>query len=749
MQKITKAAVIGAGSMGSGIAAHLANAGVEVLLLDVPLDSSDQLVRNDRSREGIRRQIERRGFMRPEFAERVTAGNIEDDLNKLGDVDWVIEAIIENPAVKRDLYTRLTPHLGKKTMVSSNTSTIPLAQLIESMDVDLASRFTIVHFFNPPRTMRLVELVTGPQTRAEVTELLEHVCEQQLGKVVLHCRDTPGFIANRIGNLWMAAGAHIALTHGVSFEDADAAFAKPFGVPRTGIFGLFDYIGLQLVPGIWGSLEEVLPAEDAYNRYPVSKHPLFTGLLERGLTGRTGPSGFYRGRNEVITQDFTYRPRQLSDDLALAEKTARAVMSTESPVGYFAKDTFLETLRYCCDVASKIADTVEDIDTAMAQGYGWKKGPFALADSIGLEWIAEQFQDVPALLTEAIRAGGFYPESGKTLSTSGNIVKARKREGVITLADAVEGAKTVFSNEGVTVHLRADEVAVIELKTAMNSCSREVLDAIGEIARNGENWGIRAAVIGNDEARAFSAGADLATLAQLSGAGDSEGLAAILSQGREAFGALYRAPFPVVAAARGVALGGGAELLFHCDAKVIAAESRIGLPERNVGLIPAWGGTIRMLEASTRAGATNPVQAAYDFIMSATPTPTAFDAEALGIISEHDQIMLSADHVLGRALEVALQLKGNYQPAEPGTFTLSDADVLILAAQWQGDDVSETDARIAAGLARIYTADDPTSQITEADLGARETHESATVFSHPDNAARADHMARTRKPLKN
>lgn len=734
--------------MGSGIAAHLANAGIKVLLLDVPVDASDQTARNARAGEGIQRQIDRRGFMRPEFAERVTAGNINDDLSKLGDIDWVIEAIVEDPDIKRHLYAKLALNVGRQTVLSSNTSTIPLAQLVQGMDKDLAARFAIVHFFNPPRVMRLVELVTGPSTHADVTEFLERACESQLGKIVLHCRDTPGFIANRIGNLWMAAGASIALKHDVPFEDADAAFGKPFGVPRTGIFGLFDYIGIQLVPQIWQSLERALPEDDAYNRFQISEHPLFHGLLERGWTGRTGPSGFYRGRDEVVTEDFDYRPRQQSDDPALAEKTARGVMSTDSPAGHFARETFLETLRYCCDTAAEIADTVEDIDTAMLQGYGWKQGPFALADSIGLEWIAGQYETTPKLLRVAVDAGGFYPAPGMTLSSTGEAVLVRDRDGVVTLADATSGAETVFSNEGAAVHLRPDGVAILDLKTPLNSCSVEVLTAIAELADKGQSWGVEAVVIGNDEAKAFSAGADLETLARLSQDGDLRGITGLLTQGREAMESLYRASFPVVAAARGVALGGGAELLLHSDARIIAAETKVGFPERTVGLIPGWGGTIRMLEAAQRSRTTEPAQASYDFIMSSKPAPTAFDAKALGILGEDDRILLSPDHVLGEAIELALSLKGNYQPTEPGSFELPATDAASLSADWRGGDVSATDTRIAEALARVY-ATDAAAVVSEDELGQRETREAADVLVHPDNSARAEHMAKTRKPLKN
>ena len=745
--QINQAVVIGAGSMGAGIATLLANAGIPVTLLD--RHSGDPEDPNRLAESGLERQIQRGAFYRPEFSSRIQTGNIVDDTAALTRADWIIEAVFEDLTVKHDTFRLIEEHRSPGSLVSSNTSTIPLAQLTEVMGTPMRLDFAIVHFFNPPTTMRLVELVTGPDTTPKTATDLTRIIEQQLGKVVLHCRDTPGFIANRIGNLWMAAGARHALDNNIPIELADALFGRPFGVPRTGIFGLFDYIGLQLVPGIWGGLTTALPADDAYHRFTITDHPLFTGLLERGWTGRTGPSGFYRGRDEVVTPGFDYRNAISFPDPALEQRTAAGVITTDSPGGRFARDTFLTLLTYCCDTAAEIAGTVEEIDLAMQLGYGWKKGPFALADDIGLDTLRELLETqgtdrVPALLTTAIDRGGFYPAAGTTLTTDGEPVATRTREGVLTAAQLKEQGTVIFSTEGGTVTLLEDGVALLDLATPLNSCTREALELIAMTGREGAARGIRALVIGNDEARAFCAGADLSTLAKAAADGDAHTAADLFRIGRESFETLLHAEFPVVAAVRGVALGGGAELLLHCDAAVLHADSRIGFPERTVGLIPAWGGTARTIDRLTKAGKPNPVNQAFQLFMDAQPFPSAFEARHFGLLQHDDPIIMSTDHVLAEAVRMARDLMDDYQPAPEARITLAAPGTLTTPA----GDFTDNDLIIAEALKNLLTSSERET-LTAEELGSREATTAGEVIILPSNVARTAHMAKARKPLRN
>ena len=738
---IKNAVVIGAGSMGAGIATLLANAGINVTLLD--RHSGDDSDPSRLAEAGVERQLQRGAFYLPEFASRIRTGNIADDAETLGHAEWIIEAVFEDLKVKHSTFSLIEQHRAPGSLVSSNTSTIPLSELTDGTSEGFQQDFAIVHFFNPPTTMRLVELVTGPLTSEVTRHTLTRIIEQQLGKAVLECRDTPGFIANRIGNLWMAAGARTALDNDIPIELADALFSRPFGVPRTGIFGLFDYIGLQLVPGIWGGLSAALPEEDAYHRFSITDHPLFTGLLERGLTGRTGPSGFLKGRDEVVTPDFTYRPRRELTDPAAELTTAAEIMATDSPGGRFARDTFLELLVYCCETAPEIARTIEEIDLAMQLGYGWKKGPFALADAIGLDVITTMLTTrMPQLLNRAVDAGGFYPAPGTTLTTDGVPTALQQRDGVVTAAEVRKQGRAIFSTPGGTVTLLEDGVALLDLDTPLNSCTRDALDLIALTGREGTAAGIKALVIGNDEARAFCAGADLSTLARAAADGDAHTAADLFRIGRESFEALLQADFPVVAAVRGVALGGGAELLLHCDVAVVHADSRIGFPERTVGLIPAWGGTARTIDRFQQAGVDNPVDRAFQLFLDARPFSSAFDARTAGLLRPEDQILMSADHVLAEAFRLARELAPTYSPA-PSVFIQLPETLNRPTGEF-----TDNDLLIADALRNLLTSASG-ERLSAEELGSREATTAGEVIVLPSNVERTAHMARTRKPLRN
>lgn len=719
---ISKAGVIGAGSMGSGIAALLASAGIEVVLLDM---------NEEGAQKGIDLQLKRKGFYHSDFAKNVTPGT---DFALLEGCDWVIEAIFEDLGAKHDLYQKIEPHLGAETLLTSNTSTLPLERLLEGVAESRRERFAITHFFNPPKIMRLVELV-APYAEAEKT--LRAAIEQQLGKVALECRDTPGFIANRLGCYWLAAGAGIAMRDGVSFELADAAFGRALGIPRTGVFGLLDYIGLQLVKPIWGSLEAALPESDLLFRWPLGSNEFIAGLVERGLTGRTGEGGFYKGRDQVINEDYEYVDRTQPQDEALQARDPRTLLETDSEGGRYAKELFLETLEYCCVVAPEIADHVALLDEGLKLGFGWKKGIFELADAVGVEWLAQQYDSAPALLESAVKAGGFYAD-GKVLSSGGELVDLPERDGVQTVAGLAESGKLVVDEDTVQVLLLGNGVGIASLKTPLNSLPVPALKALTAAVDDAENLGIKALVVGSDEARAFSAGAHLDSLASAAESGDDATVREMIEAGSVLMRKLRFAPFPVVGAVRGVALGGGAELALACNARVIQADTKIGFPERLVGLFPAWTGTVTALENMLAAGRTH--QDVFDFIAKAEPAPNAFYAQELGVIPPEDEILLSVDHVLSRAIELAAELADGYEaPAEPQLPLAQDLEINL-------DDATETDLFILDALKAHYTGD---GEVSFTELAESEVDKAVPVILNKPNAERARHYADHRKPLAN
>ncbi|MFT4215901.1 MAG: 3-hydroxyacyl-CoA dehydrogenase NAD-binding domain-containing protein [Micropruina sp.] len=747
---VRQAVVVGAGAMGSGIAAQLANARVKVRLLDVVPEGENE-DRSRLARDAIARQVKDGGFMLPVFAERVTPGNVLDDVAAYAEADWVIEAVFEDLAVKRSLYATIDAHRGPDTMVTSNTSTIPLASLVEGRDAGFVAHFAITHFFNPPRQMPLLEVVAGPSTNAEVTERLVAAGDHKLGKTVLRCRDTPGFLANRIGNFWMAVASAEALACDVDVETADAVMTRAFGTPRTGVFGLFDLVGINLVPSIWTSFLRLLPADDGYSRYDITTNAVFPGLLERGLVGRRAAGGFTRRRktpegplDEVIDPaTFEYRPRRTASDPALQARGLRAVCETDSPAGRYAWTVLREFLDYCCVTTPAIADHVGLIDDAMKLGYAWQAGPFELADTVGLDWLVERFEaegrTVPTLLRQAAEAGGFRPGPGTVLAADGAVVELPA--GPLTVAQA---SGVLAENASAALVDLGDGVACLTLRTKMNVCEPGVFEMIARALELGEQGAFAALVIGTDHPRAFSAGANLNVFASLADRSDPDELRRFTELGQHSFARLRAASFPVVAAARGLALGGGCELMLAAHHVVAGAELYAGFPERKVGLIPAWGGVTRTLIRSSLRGVPDSAACAFALASSSAISSSAFHAQAEGLLLPSDEIVMNGARVLERAKASALELVGRPQRPEPKTYALHSPRLEPLDASWS--DASPTDRRIVGALAAMLTGDEP---VTEAELLRREIEVALELVVLPPNQARMRHMLATNRPLEN
>ena len=746
---VRTAVVVGAGAMGSGIAAHLANAGVQVSLLDVVPDGDGD--RSRLAREAIARQVKGGGFMLPVFADRVTPGNVEDDVAAYSSADWVVEAVFEDLAVKRELYATVEQHRSPHTMVTSNTSTIPLAQLVEGRDEDFVRHFAITHFFNPPRQMPLLEVVAGPRTDTAVIDRLTAAADHQLGKTVLRCRDTPGFLANRIGNFWMAVAAAEALAGEVDIETADAVMARAFGTPRTGVFGLFDLVGINLVPLIWTSFLRLLPADDAYHRFDITTDRVFTGLLDRGLVGRRGPGGFTRRTktpegpvDEVVdTETFEYRPRATPSDPALAARGLKAACETDSAGGRYAWAVLRELIDYCCTTAPEIADHVGLIDDAMTLGYNWAAGPFELADQVGLDWLIDRFvvdrRPVPALLEQARTAGGFRPRPGAVLATDGTVIDLPA--GPLSVAQA---RGVLVENDSAALVDLGDHVACLTLKTKMNVCEPGVFDIVAKALELGEQGAFAALVIGTDHPRAFSAGANLNVFAELVERNDPDELRRFTELGQHSFAKLRAASFPVVTAAHGLALGGGCELMLAGQHIVAAAELYAGFPERKVGLIPAWGGVTRTLIRAQTRGFPDPAARAFGLASTSAISTSAFQAQAEGLLLPSDEIVMNANRVLERAKAAALRLVGQPRRPEPSEYALHDPRLEPLDAGWA--DASESDRRIVGALAGMLTG---AEKVTEAELLRREIEVALELVVLPANQDRMRHMLATNKPLEN
>ncbi len=571
---IQKVAVIGAGVMGAGIAAHIANAGIPVYLLDiVPTlrQGSGQTGvdnRNSIAESAIAKLLkaEPAAFMHRNNARLVMPGNIEDHLEWLKEVDWVIEAVIEDPAIKQALYQKLDNICSPDTLISSNTSTLPLKLLTRDMPDSFKQRFMITHFFNPPRYMRLLELVAGSKTRPELVAAISHFSDTHLGKDSVTCKDTPGFIGNRIGIYWLQCGLLEAIKLGLTVEQADAVMSAPFGIPKTGVFGLLDLVGLDLIPHILGGMKQALPKEDAFHQVNTLP-PLVQSMIAAGLTGRKGKGGFYRlnetggkrVKESINLQTGDYQPSEkfALPDLPKTQEELRAFLSGDEVINRYAWQVLSKTLAYSASLIPEIADDIVAVDTAMRLGYNWKYGPFELLDRIGVGWFVDRLiaenRDVPPLLTS--RHSLYKVDSGKRLFADlyGIYHPVHRTEGILLLSDIKLQDQAVLANPSASLWDIGDGVACLEFHSKMNTLDMDSLALVRQSVEKVKT-DFSALVIYND-ADNFSAGANLTLLVKAIHDQDWPAVEQLIKQGQQTYQALKYAPFPVVGAPSGLASG--------------------------------------------------------------------------------------------------------------------------------------------------------------------------------------------------
>jgi 3-hydroxyacyl-CoA dehydrogenase len=771
---IERAAVIGAGVMGSGIAAHFANAGLPVVLLDVVTPGARD--RSELARSAIERarRLQPPPFTTRRAAELVTPGNIEDDLGLLGACDWIVEAIVEDAAAKHGLYALLEAHRKPASVISSNTSTIPLHELLAGAPAGLAPDFLVTHFFNPPRYLRLLEIVAGERTRPEVVDAVTEVADVRLGKTVVRCHDTPGFVANRLGCAWLGWALGEAVARRLSVEHADAVVSAAFDCPKTGVFGLLDLVGIDLVLLVERSFRERLAGGDPFLGIEWPRE-LLERMVADGRTGRKGDGGFYRlagdgGRRTKLALDLpsdTYRPaeRARPDADAGGRSGLRALVEAPGEGGAYAWAVLSSTLAYAAWLVPEISDSPGEIDRALETGYGWARGPFRLADELGARYLAERLaaegRPVPPLLELAAGSGGFYASDGRgderELRHDGERRPLRRPPGVLLLRDVKRRSDPLARNPSASLWDTGDGVLCLELTTKMNAVDPLVL-ALVEAAADRCADGHRALVLHN-EASDFSVGANLAHVLLLANTADWAELDAFGRRGQEVFARLRHVPVPVVGAPSGRALGGGCELLLHCDAIQAHADAALGLVETSVGIVPGWGGCkellLRQLERAPH-GPLAPAQRAFELIALARVSGSAAEARELGFLRSHDRITANRDRLLADARAFALELADGYVPPQPAELRLpgpSGAAALMLAARDQAaaGRAGPHDLAVAAALARVLSGGDcdPLEPVTEADVLALEREAVRGLIRSERTLRRMDHVLATGKPLRN
>jgi 3-hydroxyacyl-CoA dehydrogenase len=768
MEPIRKACVIGAGTMGAGIAAQIANAGVPVLLLDiVPKGGAN---RNAIAEGAVARMLKEdpAPFMSKAAAKLVETGNIEDDLARVAECDWIVEAIIERLDLKQALYARLEEVRKAGTAISSNTSTIPLGRLIEGRSEAFAADFLITHFFNPPRYMRLIEVVAGPKSNTATVARVSDFVDRAMGKRVVRAKDTPGFIANRIGSYWLQVAFNATLDLGLTVEDADAIGGKPMGIPKTGIFGLLDLVGIDLMPLLLKSFADTLPRDDPYTA-TVRPIPLVEKMIAEGYTGRKGKGGFYRINREAGKR---------KEALDLAGGDYRPTIKAEAPrarlaqlvtlpgkAGDFAWAVLGQALSYAASLVGTIADDIVAIDDAMKLGYNWKYGPFELIDQLGArafaERLAKEGRPVPAIL-EAVGDGSFYRiEGGKRQywGIDGGYHDLVRPDGVLLLEDIKLAARPIMKNGSAALWDIGDGVACFEFTSKMNALDGDMLGLLGKaIEHVGKS--MKALVIYNEGGN-FSAGANLGLAlfaVNIAAWGEIDKLVA---GGQQAYKALKYAPFPVVSAPTGLALGGGCEILLHSDAVQAHAESYIGLVECGVGLVPGWGGCGEYIDRWVKSGLLpkGPMPAvarAFETISTATVAKSAAEAKELLFLRSDDGITMNRDRLLADAKAKALALVDGYAPPEPPVFRLpgeSGRVALGMAAEGfhKRGLATDYDMVVSDALAAVLTGGeaDLIDEVSETDMLALEREAFMKRVRDPRTIARVEAMLETGKPLRN
>ncbi len=772
MTTIKKVAVLGSGVMGSGIAAHIATSGTPVVLLDIVPAGAEN--RNMLTEGAVKKQLDNKpsGFAHPKVAKNITCGNLEDNLDLLADCDWIIEAVLERLDVKQGVYRKVDSVRKPGSVVSSNTSTIPLKSLTDGFPDAFKQSFMITHFFNPPRFMRLLEVLGSEHTSKEAMGAVEQFADVKLGKTIVHCKDTAGFIANRIGVYWMMLGLLDAIRLGISPQQADAVMGKPAGMPSTGIFGLFDLIGIDLMPLIAKEMLHSLPENDPF-RALYNEPELVKKMIADGYTGRKGKGGFYRMNKqgekkikEVIDlKTGEYSPVAKKVELASVEaaKAGLGALVTHPDIGgQYAASVLLGTLHYAASLIPEISDDIAAVDNAMKLGYSWKYGPFEMIDKIGIDNFVKalkaQGRTIPPILASGKKL--YSDDSGQrsAVSLSGDYKAIIPPAGSLMLGDLKLGKKPVIKNASASLWDMGDGIACLELTSKMNSVDPDILalieQTVGLVKKD-----FRGLVIGND-ADNFSVGANLGFMLMAANIAAWKQIEDVIKAGQHAMMALKYSPFPVVSSLAGMALGGGCEIVLHSNAVQAHVESYPGLVEVGVGLIPAWGGCKEMLlrhvDTNNPANAMPTISKVFETIATAKTAGSALEAKDMRIMRDGDAVSMNRRRVLADAKAKCIAMAENYEIPTPATFRLPGASAktaLFMAIDGfvASGKATPHDVVVSKILAHVLSGGDTDMQdeLSEQQILDLELAGFMELVKTKGTIARIEHMLATGKPLRN
>jgi 3-hydroxyacyl-CoA dehydrogenase len=769
--QIKRLGVVGAGTMGSGIAALAASAGIPVVLLDIPAQKGD---RNDVAKGGLERAKKARpaAFMDPSRATAITTGNTDDNLVMLAECDLVVEAIIEQIEPKRALYEKLEKILPAHTIVASNTSGIPMQKLLQGRSESFQSRFLGMHFFNPPRYLHLLEIIPTPRTSPETLATATRFSERILGKGIVLAKDVPGFVANRLGVYGMVLAIDLTEKYGLSIDEVDVLTGPVLARAKSATYRTADLTGLDVLGHVTTGLSQATGEKFALA-------PWVQDLIKGGRVGEKAGAGFYKKEGkDISTLDWRtgqYGPQSKPEDaeigklskLPFAERFA-AIRDWKGKYGDFAREYLLRFSHYVLKTSPAIAYDMTAVDHAMEWGFAWEIGPFKQMELLGADFLKTGFAslglDVPPLLAKAHQ--GFY-KGGDILSLDGSGYKPAPVERDVFSLALVRNASghsnhpKLASSKDATVW-DAGGVAVIEFHSKMNSLGKGVIEMLHRALDLVEQKNLAGLVIGNEDPRTFTAGADLMMIAGLVQSGDWKLMDEAVRTFQNTAMRLRLSPFPVVAAPFGLTLGGGCEFSMHSDHVQAHAELYMGLVEVGVGLIPAGGGTKELLFRFNKdfapyaeADSFDGVRRAFQLIAMGTTSTSALEAKSLGYLRESDRISMNRDRLLTDAIARVKDLCMDYVAPLPRTTVALGNEALgnLKYGAWamhEAGQISEFEVRMANELAYVLCGGDgPPRVVTEQDILDLEREAFLKLLGTKETQARIEHMLKTGKPLRN
>ena len=739
--KINKVVVIGSGTMGSGIAAQLCNANIPVTLLDLKTEISQKAKeRIEKSRPPL--------LIDKSKINGINVGNIADDFDLVSEADWIVEAVVERIDIKHNIYEKIFNKRKKDSIVSSNTSSIPISVLSEKLSEEDKKDFCITHFFNPVRYMDLLEIVKNEKSDLEKIKHLKKFCEIDLGKGAIICNDTPGFLGNRIGVYAMQVAMTEAFKMKLSIEEADAIFGRPMGIPKTGVFGLYDLIGIDLMADVLKSFIKELPSSDNFQE--VAKEiPLVKKLIETGYTGRKGKGGFYRMNkvdNKKILEAINLETGEYHPSKKINIKSEKvdlkALINRDDKYGEYAWSVISKIINYASSLVPGITDEFNDIDEAMRLGFNWSKGPFEMLEEIGVANFFEKFKD--------FKGNKFLENLSKTKDEKFHGIR-QKYTDIETLGKVKKTASSIDGNSSASIY-RFNDFNIVEFTTKANALDYDSMDALKKATD-------KPLVIIN-ESMQFSAGVNLSYTMDFANKSDFKSIEKFVGYFQETCKHLKYSDHPVVSAPSGLTLGGGFEVMVQSNFVASHTNIVVGLVETIVGLIPAGGGCKEMLARwlNTEEAKKDPHYAplkVFDIIGYGKTATSPVEAEPMKYLMPEDKKIMNRNRLLEVSREILNDNKNFKAPSEtefklPGKAVKEEMNKL-LEKLYNDKVILDHGLLVAQELAHVLSGGDTSIEktLTEDDLYKLELDAFMRLIETKETQDRIKHTLATGKPLVN